>query len=109
MKKYEVELAKKTMQLENLVQEVNMRVKSMEEEMNEEDIGEQKSERQDSQGNFSGRGSNDNLSQNKKKKDEDYFMGDVHSAEEDGVNIGATKARKSQDGPNKTQAEGIGP
>jgi hypothetical protein len=83
-----------------------MRVKSMEEEMNEEDIGEQKSERQDSQGNFSGRGSN--LSQ-KKKKDEDYFMGDVHSAEEDGVNIGATKARKSQDGPNKTQAEGIGP
>ena len=45
MKKFEVELAKKTMQLENLMQEVNMRVKSLEEELNEDDLGEQKSDR----------------------------------------------------------------
>ena len=43
MKKNEVELAKKTMQLENLMQEVNMRVKSLEEELNDDDAGEPKS------------------------------------------------------------------
>jgi hypothetical protein len=33
LKKLEVDLAKKTMQLENLMQEVKMRIKSIEEEL----------------------------------------------------------------------------
>lgn len=101
MKKLEVDLAKKTMQLENLIQEVNMKVKSLEEELNDDDDGGQKSEMmKDSQGNFSGREST--LSKKKGDKPENLpddgdELFDVNSAEDDRVNIGIT--RQSQELP----------
>ena len=82
MKKLEVDLAKKTMQLENLMQEVNMRVKSIEEELQEDDDGHKSDNMKDSQENFS------NRSGQKTKDDDPFNIHDENSVEDDRVNIG---------------------
>ena len=76
------------------MQEVNMRVKSIEEELQEDDDGHKSDIMKDSQGNFSGRGSNNSRGKKRdRSKGDDFF--EENSVEDDGVNIGDKSLRKS--------------